>query len=260
MKFNLLRLEVADRVAVVTLDRPPVNAMGVPLMKELIRAFDELNDRNDVRVVILTAAGKYFCAGADVAEHSGHVFNPGERWALYREFRNVCEAIRDCRRAVIGAINGTALGSGLCILAMCDILVASETAEVGLPEINVGLVGGARLIQEIFGRSWLRTLAFSGGRLSAPELYRVGIVQNCVPGPQLMRTAQAIAAQVVEKGDAAIRFTKVALNAVEEMGRFQGTRLEHDLVAELLRDEEAAGAMSAFMARRKRRAKDVPEN
>ena len=147
MDMEILKTEVSDFVATVTIDRPPVNAMNRQMFDEIQAAFDALNNRAEVRAAVFTGAGKCFCAGADMKARSSSLEGrqaprPGAMWAHSRAAREAFHAILECSVPVIGAINGPALGGGLALLASCDMLIASEKALVGLPEIDVGLLGG----------------------------------------------------------------------------------------------------------------------
>ena len=140
--MNTLRLDVSDYIAVVTIDSPPVNALSGSLMAQTMEIFDSLSDRDDVRVVILTGAGKIFSAGIDLKALPGPDAPAGAMWGLQRLAREAMYSIMECRKPVIAAINGPAMGAGFGFASVCDILVASDNAFMNLPEIDVGLMGG----------------------------------------------------------------------------------------------------------------------
>src|SRR5690554_4119652 len=142
MNRETVLCELRDGIALVTMNQPPVNAQNRQFHEDMMAVFDEIADRPEVRVAILTGAGKCFSAGADIKGRAGRTIEPGESWAHNRRARECFHAIRECRKPVIAAINGPALGAGLAVAASCDILIASETALLGLPEIDVGLLGG----------------------------------------------------------------------------------------------------------------------
>src|SRR3954454_10674690 len=149
---EFLKITVEDHIATVVMNRPPVNAQHTPFREEIIAAFDGFSDRDDVRVVILTGFGSMFSAGADMkARPSGG--DPGEYWAFNRYVREMFNSIHECAKPVIAAVNGPALGAGFGLMAACDIFFASEDAVFGMPEINVGLAGGAAMINSLFGKS-----------------------------------------------------------------------------------------------------------
>jgi len=141
MELKYIKVEVKDFIAVVTMDRPPVNAQNSDFRNEMIQVFDSFNDRDDVRVAILTGAGNTFSAGADIKERKDSIAEPGDYWRLNRAAREYTNSIRECAKPVIAAVNGAALGAGFGLMAACDIMLASENATFGMPEINVGLAG-----------------------------------------------------------------------------------------------------------------------
>lgn len=170
MDTEFVKCDVRDHVALVTMDRPPVNAVNTQVHEEIMRVFDTLSDREDVRVAILTGAGKVFCAGADIKARVEREPQAGDFWQHSRRAREAFHSILECRVPVIAAINGPALGAGLAIVASCDLLLASEQAVLALPEINVGLLGGGRHAMRLFPHSKARRLMFTGQRLSGADL------------------------------------------------------------------------------------------
>ncbi len=137
---EVVKVTVQDYIATVVMDRPPVNAQSNQFREELIAAFDSFTDRDDVRVAILTGFGRMFSAGADMKERpTGE--NPGEYWKFNRLVREMFNSIHECAKPVIAAVNGPALGAGLGLAAHCDIILASDNAVFGMPEIDVGLAG-----------------------------------------------------------------------------------------------------------------------
>lgn len=250
MDLKSHRLEVSDGVAIVTFDRPPVNAQNRQSREELIRIFDAFSDREDVRVVILTAAGKVFSAGADVKERVQLVQEPGDYIRGNRLVREYFYAISDCSKPVIAAVNGAALGAGFVLMLACDIMLASEDAQFGMPEIDVGLAGGAGFLMRHFGKSYARRLYFTGRRVPASELYRLGVIEACVPRQQLMGSAMEIARQIAAKSPIAIRQLKRAFNTIEEMPVRDAYRFEQTVTVELSHTEDAREAQRAFLEKR----------
>jgi enoyl-CoA hydratase/carnithine racemase len=250
MNTEFIQCEVQDFVALVTMNRPPVNAVNAQFHDEMMLVFDTLSDRSDVRAAMLTGAGRVFCAGADIKARAGYEPQPGDFWQHSRRAREAFHAIVECRVPVIAAINGPALGAGLAIVASCDLLIASENAVLGLPEINVGLLGGGRHAMRLFGHSKARRLMFTGQRLSGAELYRLGIVEECVPAEKLMDTARALAAEIAGKSPIAMRLAKHAMNTIEEMSLRDGYRFEQNMTGELSGYEDSKEAMRAFVEKR----------
>ena len=241
----------ADGVALVTFDRPPVNAQSYASKAELTALFDALSDRDDVRVVVLTAAGRMFCAGADIKERAGVGVEPGDYRRHNRLTRESFYAVTECAKPVIAAINGGALGAGLALALSCDILLIAEDAYVAMPEIDVGLAGGGRFLQRHFPRSKLRAMYFTGARVPAAELARLGIVEAVVAADQLLPSAMALARTIAAKSPVAVRLAKGALNTIEGMGVRDGYRFEQDVTVALSATEDAQEARRAFLEKRK---------
>ncbi len=250
MDAEIIRCVVQDHIALVTMDRPPVNAVNAQFHEEMMRVFDTLSDREDVRVAILTGAGKVFCAGADIKARLEREPQPGDFWQHSRRAREAFHSIVECRVPVIAAINGPALGAGLGIAASCDLLLASESAVLGLPEINVGLLGGGRHTMRLLPHSKARRMMFTGQRLSGAELYRLGVVEECVPADKLMDTARALAVEIAGKSPIAIRLAKHAMNTIEFMSLRDGYRFEQNMTGELSKSEDSREAMRAFVEKR----------
>ncbi len=245
-----LHVRIAGHVAVLTMDAPPVNALTRTLNDELMLALDLIGEDDDIRAVVLTAAGKVFCAGADLKGRAEVIQGPGDLGAHLRRTRECFHAIRECAKPVVAAINGAALGSGLAMVASSDILVASEKATLGLPEIDVGLLGGCRHAMRLFGHSRLRRMALTGLRVDGAELYRLGLVEACVAPEALLPTALEIANTIAAKSPVATRLSKHTLNTIEDMSLRDGYRYEQDMTVTIGRTEDAREAQAAFREKR----------
>jgi enoyl-CoA hydratase len=251
MNLETVRLDVADHIATVTIDRPPVNAQNQKAREELMRVFDAISDRDDVRVAILTATGKVFSAGADVKERVNLVKEPGDYIRNNRLVREHFYAISDCAKPVICAANGPGFGAGFALMLACDIMLASEDAYFVMPELDVGLAGGARFLMDHFGKSMARYIYFTGRRIPAAELYRLGVITACVPREKLMDEATRIAREIAATSPVAVRQVERAFNVVEEMPSRDGYRFEQTVTVELSHTEDAKEAQRAFVEKRK---------
>ncbi|MFO1323713.1 MAG: enoyl-CoA hydratase/isomerase family protein [Burkholderiales bacterium] len=251
MQFDGLLVDIHDNIATVTLNRPPVNAMSRALRADVTAAFDALSDRDDVRVVVLTARGKTFCAGADIKERAGLADAPGEYAALNRLVREMFYSIMECAKPVIAAVNGNALGAGFAIPLCCDILLASEDAVFGMPEVDVGLAGGVKFLERHLTPSKARRMLLTGQRVPARELYRLGILEECVPAAQLMPTAMALAQEIASKSPLAVRMLKESFGMVENLSLRDGYRLEQNMTVTLSKSDDAKEAKQAFVEKRK---------
>ena len=250
MDPNYFKLDVADGIATVVFNRPPVNAQNQETREEFIRLFDALSDRDDVRVVVLTGTGDMFSAGADIKRTDRHRPRTGDYIRNNRLVREFFYAASDCAKPVIAAINGPALGAGFALALACDIMLASENAYVAMPEVNVGLAGGARALMKHFSPSRVRAMYFTGARIPAAELID-GVIEACVPRAQLMDKALEIARDIAAKSPLTIRHLKRALNTIEEMPARDGYRFEQTVTLELSYTEDAKEAQRAFVEKRK---------
>jgi enoyl-CoA hydratase len=251
VQFEHLRIAVQDRVATVALDRAPVNALGRGIRQEIPRAFDALHERDDVRAVVVTGTGRIFCAGADIKERAQMTGEPGEHAPLNRLVREMFYSIMECRKPVVAAINGPALGAGFVLALCCDILLASEHATFAMPEVDVGLAGGVKFLQRHFTPSKARRLLMTGERVPAAELHRLGVVEEVLVEDRLMPAALALALQLAAKSPRAVQVIKESFNMVENLSLRDGYRLEQDKTVELSNTEDAKEAKRAFVEKRK---------
>ncbi|MBN9428180.1 MAG: enoyl-CoA hydratase/isomerase family protein [Burkholderiales bacterium] len=249
MTNPIVKLDVADGVALVTLDRPPVNALSREMRRLIVATFDEISARDDIRCAVLTGAGKVFCAGADLKDRPDPA-TPGDFLEHNRITRETGNAIRECAKPVIAAINGAALGAGLGLMAACDILYAAEEATFGMPEINVGLAGGASMLRTLFGRSTARRLFYTGERLSARELLKRNVLEDVLPTGELLPVAMDLARQIARKAPLAIIYAKRASNMVEVMPQRDAYRFEQEFTMALAKTEDAKEARMAFLEKR----------
>lgn len=251
MAHQFVKVDVSDFIATVVMDRPPVNAQNSQFRMEIMEVFDAFNDRDDVRVAILTGAGKVFSAGADIKERIGLVKQPGDYWRHNRAAREYTNCIRECKIPVIAAVNGAALGAGFGLMAACDIMMASDNAVFGMPEIDVGLAGGTSMLTNLVGKSRGRRIVFTGDRIPAQEMYRLGVIECCVPREALMEEALKMARIIAAKSPLAMRLAKEAYNVCENMPQRDGYRFEQNITEQLSHTEDAQEAQRAFAEKRK---------
>jgi enoyl-CoA hydratase len=250
MTYETLDVQIADKIAIVTLNRAPVNAQNAKMRTELIDAFDELSDRDDVSVVVLTGSGKIFSAGADIRERPNLGTVPGAYGRHNRIVRESHNALAECSKPMIAAINGPAMGAGFGLIMACDIWVASNEAYVSMPEINVGLAGGVSFLQKYFSRSRARRMFYTGMKVSADELYRLGLVEASLPPEELMPYVMEIARDIAGKSPIALRLAKEAARMTELMPLRDAYRYEQNNTVFLSKTEDAREAQMAFLEKR----------
>jgi len=250
MSDTFVRVEIVDQVAVVTLDRPPVNALCRQMRREIVAAFDAISENPDVRCAVLTATGKVFCSGADLKDRPNAEIQ-GDFLEHNRITRETGNSIRECAKPVIAAVNGTALGAGFGLAAACDIIFASEEASFGMPEINVGLMGGASMLRTLLGRSNMRRAFFTGQRLSAKDLADRHVIEAALPADQLMPVVMELAHEIASKAPLAMQYAKRSCNMVDLMPQRDAYRFEQEFTYALARTEDAKEARMAFLEKRK---------
>jgi enoyl-CoA hydratase len=250
MTAEYVRITVADHIATVTLDRPPVNAMNRQLYREIADAFRSFEANREVRVAVLCSASeRAFLAGADLRERfegaaDAVVLDTG------RTARDCFWSILDCAVPVIAAVNGPALGAGLAVVACCDMIVASERAVFGLPEINVGLLGGGSHLLRLVGPYRMRQAFYTGERIPAAEMYRLGAVAEVTPPGEELDRARTYAAEIARKSPIAVRLAKDSLNRTEHLPFKDAYQTEQDYTARLRNFADSAEAAKAFLERR----------
>jgi enoyl-CoA hydratase len=207
-----------------------------------------------VRAVIFSSAcERAFCGGVDLKEvgvPSGSAERGPRPTDAGKLAREAMWAILDCPVPVIAAVNGPALGAGLAFVACCDVIVASERAQFGCPEIDVGLLGAGSHLQRMVGPYRMRELYYTGRRVPASEMYEYGGISRVVPHAELPDAARRIAAEIARKSPPAIRLAKESLNRVEWLPLKDAYRTEQDYTARLGRYEDSAEARRAFLERR----------
>lgn len=245
-----LRIEKADRIARVTLNRPPVNALTLQLYGEIVDLFEGTAEWHDINCIILTAAGtRAFCAGLDLNEFLAATVEEDPKRAAI--IRRCFSAVRNAAVPVIAAVNGPALGAGCVIASVCDMRIASENATFGLPEINVGRCGGAAHIGRLVPQGALRKMFFTGQPISATEAYRIGLVNDVVPPEELAAATDRLAQVIAQKAPLGLRLGKQAMNEVEFTPVEDGYAREQQYSTRLMATEDAREATRAVVEKRK---------
>lgn len=240
-----IEIELDDQgVAIVTLARAPVNAVDLVMYREIRDQFADIDQIGPgVRAVVLTGAGKHFCAGNDLDDFGTmDGDNVRERMVLVRE---AFFAIQECAVPVVGAVGGAALGTGLCLAASCDFVVAGDHAIFGLPELSVGVHGGARHLGRMVSQPVVRWMFFTGQRLSAAEMESLGALIAVVPREELLVRARMEAARVAAYSPTAVRMGKKGLNEIEFLDVRQGYSLEQGLTARMMEYPDSKMALKA---------------
>jgi enoyl-CoA hydratase len=244
-----LRLEIADGVATVTLDAPPVNVIKLTTYQEIADTFDKLSGDATVNCVIFTAAGtRAFCAGLDLKEFLASTVE--EDPVRAKIVRTAFKAVRHCAVPVIAAVNGPAIGAGAVLAAVSDIRLASENATFAMPEIKVGRCGGGAHMGRLISPGMLRLMYFTGEAIDAQEAYRIGLVERVVAHAELMPAAMALARTIAGKSPIGLRTAKRALNEAEFLPVDDGYELEQSYSTQLMATADAREAVRAIVEKR----------
>jgi enoyl-CoA hydratase len=253
----LLEIDGESGVAVLTVNRADkLNALNRALLEELSDAIDEVDGDTAARVLVVTGAGaKAFVAGADIGEIAAlDSDEAGQDFARFGQ--DVFQKLEHLRIPVIMAINGYALGGG-CELALCgDIRIASDTAQLGQPEINLGVIpgyGGTQRLARLIGRDRAKTLIFTGERVGAEDAYRMGLVDRVVPAAELMSETLALAGNLAGKAPRALALAKRALNEGSSLPLDEALELEASLFAEAVMTDDRREGTSSFLEKRQPR-------
>lgn len=231
----------------VVLDRPPVNAVNVAMYEEIQRLFSNIDGTGpDVRAVVLSGAGKHFCGGNDLDDFE--TMDPRNGRERMFHVREAFFAIRECAVPVIGAVAGVAIGTGLAIAASCDFVVASDDARFGLPELSVGVMGGAKHLARLVPEPIVRWMYFTGTRVDGEYLRSIGGVVNSVPRAELLTEAHRLAGQIAAWSPTAVRRSKQGLNDIEFLDTRRGYELEQGLTVGMSGHPDSKAALAAARA------------
>ena len=240
-------VQIENGIAELVIARLPVNALDSREWFELADGIDALGRNPEVRVIVIRAEGRGFCAGVDIKELDKYPeriidVNAGN----YATFK----AVHRCAVPVIVAVHGYVLGGGIGITGAADIVFASECATFALPEVDRGAMGGGAHLQRLFPVQKVRQMFFTGEAVSAPEAYRYGFIERVVPKDQLRETALATAAKIAAKSPAMIRIAKEALNGIEDGNLEDKYRWEQGFTLQAYTSPDSAETRRAFVEKR----------
>ena len=253
-EFKNLKIEIEDRIALLTLNQPEVlNALNQSTMEELEEVFHKRLAQDDVGAVIVTGAGdKAFAAGADIKELAA--LDPLEARVVSRQGHRVLEAIEGFSRPVIAAINGFCLGGGCELALACHIRIAAESAQIGLPEVKLGLIpgyGGTQRLPRLVGKGKAMEMILSGESIGAQEAQRIGLVNGVVPLKDLISRCRELATRILANGPLAVRYCIEAINSGLDMPLQEGTRLEASLFSLCCATQDMKEGTRAFIEKKK---------
>ena len=235
------------KIAELVIEHPPVNALDSAGWIALAKAIEELGNEPESSVILIRAEGRGFCAGVDIKEMAAHPeriveLNAGN----YATFK----AVHRNPKPVIVAVHGFVLGGGIGISGAADILIASEDAKFGLPEIDRGAMGGGAHLRRLFPVQKLRYLAFTGEMISAPDAFKYGGIERVVPREQLVETAMQIAGKIAEKSPYLLKLTTESLTGVGDRDLEDQYRWEQGFTLLAYLSPDSVEARRAFADKR----------
>jgi len=251
MSYETLLVEKDNGVCTITLNRPDrLNAINYQLAIELDTALTEIEEDDEVRTVILTGAGRGFCAGADIKDMADPNAKPlpiGKRHTFFN-------TLEDLEKPVIAAINGPCNGGGLEIALCCDFRIASETANLGLGEVKLGVIpagGGTARLPRLIGPGRAKEFLYFGNRIDGKKAYEIGLVNKVVPPDELMEEAKKWAAELAERPPLSLKMLKYCVNLGMHMDLLGAIDYEGRCAAFLRNTEDHKEGVMAFVEKRK---------
>ena len=255
---EMILTENDGAVRTITLNRPEVlNAFNKPLSRAMTKALQEAGEDNSVRCLVITGAGRAFCSGQDLVEVADRLEgdDPIEFGSRIRNYYNpIVAKIRAMEKPVIAAVNGVAAGAGCSLAIGCDLRIAADTASFIQAFVNVGLVpdvGSTYMLPRLIGVSRAMEMAFTGGKVSAEEALRIGLVNQVVPGDRLQATVNEFARKLASLPTRTIGLTKRAIDAAWNAELESQLDLEATFQAEAAKTRDYREGVAAFVEKRK---------
>ncbi|WP_095587872.1 enoyl-CoA hydratase [Actibacterium ureilyticum] len=257
MAYKTLIVEIEDHIALIKLNRPDaLNALNSELLGELADAITSAGKNDKVRCIVLTGSEKAFAAGADIKEMSEYSFVDAFGGDIFTDNH---DTILRCRKPIIAAVAGYALGGGCELALMCDFIIAADTAKFGQPEINLGVVagiGGTQRLTRFVGKSKSMDMHLTGRFMDAEEAERSGLVSRVVPAKKLLEEAMAAAGKIAEKSALTVMAVKETVNRSYETTLREGILFERRVFHSLFATEDQKEGMTAFLEKRQPQFRD----
>ena len=251
MPYQNIIVEKKDRVGIVTFNRPnALNALCDSLVADLVAALDDMESDSDVGAIVLTGSEKAFAAGADIKEMKDRTFVDAYRADFITQG---WERIAQCRKPVIAAVAGYALGGGCEMAMMCDIILAADNAKFGQPEITIGILpgaGGTQRLTRLIGKSKAMEMCLTGRMMDAVEAERSGLVARVVPAAQLLEEAVKLAGRIAGMSAPIALMVKECVNRAYETTLAEGIRFERRLFHAAFATDDQKEGMAAFVEKR----------
>ncbi len=250
MAYKDIIVETKGRVGLITLNRPKaLNALSAELINELNQALDHHEANDDIAAIVISGSDRAFAAGADIKEMQDKTFIDVVR----NDFIAPWERVTLCRKPVIAAVAGYALGGGCELAMMCDIIIAADSAKFGQPEITIGTIpgsGGTQRLTRAVGKAKAMEMILTGRMMDAEEAERAGLVSRVVPAADVVDEAIKVASRVADMSAPVVAMAKEAINRAFEITLAEGVRFERRLFQSTFATEDRAEGMAAFVEKR----------
>ncbi|HUI23439.1 MAG TPA: enoyl-CoA hydratase-related protein [Nitrososphaerales archaeon] len=252
MPYETVLTSKDGTIGIITLNRPQaMNALSSKLVNELISALDDFERDDEVRCLVIAGSERAFSAGADIHEMAGMT---AVQMTMTGHFFPLWDKVGRYPKPIVGALSGYVLGGGLELAMSLDVLVASETTQLGQPEIDIGVMpggGGTQRLTRAVGKAKAMEMILTGKRISAEEARTLGLVSKVVPKEVYLEEAKKVANEIASKSPVAVRLAKMAVNKAFEMGLSQGLDFEREVFYLLFASEDKNEGMKAFLEKRR---------
>jgi len=251
--YSNILLDVQGGVALITINRPPANALSKATIEELLAAFGALENDANARAVVITGAGQYvFIGGADITEFVG--LDEASALASVQRGHELFNKIEHFTKPVVAAINGVCAGGGNELALACDIRIAAESAKLGQPEVNLGIIpgwGGTQRLPRLVGKGRALEMMLTGDFVKADDAARYGLVNKVVPDNEVVTQARNLARKLAMGAPLSMRYIKEATNVGLEQGMAAGFKAEAEAVGKIFASKDAQEGVSAFLGKRR---------
>jgi enoyl-CoA hydratase len=257
-KYQYFLVKQEDRIATITINHPPANALSSPLLRELSAVFDELENNDTVKVIVLHGQGRFFAAGADIKEFT--TVETGADFASLSEYgQKLFDRIERFTKPVIAAIHGAALGGGLELAMACHIRLVSETTKLGLPELQLGLIpgfAGSQRLPRYVGVAKAAEMMLTSEPISGNTAVTLGLANHAYPEEELMEKAYQLAAKLTKKSAVSMKLAIELLSYVNNHSYEEGVKKEAELFGIAFDSEDGQEGIKAFIEKRAPQFKD----
>jgi len=253
MAYQTLLIEKEGSVAIVRINRPPVNSLNTTAYSELYDAFCQLEKDESVNAILLTGAGeKAFAAGLDIKDVAGKSIPKYSEFA--RTSRMTVDKVASVDKPTVAAVFGFTFGGGCELALACDLRIAAADVSIGCPEVNLGIIpgsGGTQRLTRLVGMTKAKEMLLLGDAVNGDEAYRIGLVNKVVPKEKLMEEAMAVAKRLAEKPKVAVSLIKTSINAGADMALPAAISFENECFTVAYVSEDGREGMAAFAEKRK---------